>query len=111
MGESNQRLTSQQKFWLFGVGLPALLVMVSLVLIVYRLNSTEHQLLGRWVIVSPSALRGNHLECLPYQLQSNGTPWLWSTIGDTLDTSRFEQPIFLGRMKQKLGFSSHVEEF
>ena len=34
MAARNHRLTGQQKFWLFGVGLPALLVTVSLVLIV-----------------------------------------------------------------------------
>jgi hypothetical protein len=57
----SQRLTFRQKFWLFGVGVPVLLMVLLFVLAVFlpksppTLNSTEKMLLGRWKVVGPDA--------------------------------------------------------
>jgi hypothetical protein len=95
---------------LFGVGLPLVLIVVSLLLVVYRPNSTEQKLLGRWEIVSPAARRGVVLNYRPYELLADSTPWIWVADDDVIVTGRFEQPVFWARLKLKLGLSTPVEE-
>lgn len=81
---SSRRLTVRQKFWLLGVGLPALLLVVLLVLAVFLpkpLNPTEEKLIGRWEAVSPSYVKGTVIEFREHDAVYGSEPWLW-TAGD-----------------------------
>lgn len=83
------RLTFRQKFWLFGVGLPVLLIIVLLALVVLlprQLNPTEEKLIGRWQAVSPSFVKGTVIEFRKNDVVYGSEPWLWQADRSLLTT-------------------------
>lgn len=89
--ENSSRLTFRQKFWLFGVGLPVLLLIVLFaraVILSLQLNSTERKLLGRWEVVQPPEIAGRIVECHPGYADVGGYRFImWCTDEKTLCVS------------------------
>jgi hypothetical protein len=106
----SQWLTFRQKFWLFGVGVPVLLLVGLLVLLVFLprpLNPTEQKLLGRWEFVDPPSSRGVILEFRDGYIfsSSSPTPALWKADEDTFSFNEINGDEYSIRFKSAVGLS------
>lgn len=110
--KSSSRLTTRQKFWLFGVGLPTLLLVGLLVLLVFLpkpLNPTERKLLGRWEGLphaQMSATSGMIVEFDEAESSWNRYPMTWSAEEDSLTIAPAD---FWSRIKYPFGLAESDE--
>jgi hypothetical protein len=114
---STGRFSASQKFWLFGVGVPVMLVIVLLALAVFLpkpLNPTEKKLLGRWEVVAPSKASGKIVDYQPGYKDVGGTRFItWCPDEGHVCVSWFEYgdvPAVWARFWAKLGYSTSVAE-
>ena len=111
---TTRRLSFRQKFWLFGVGVPVLLIVVLLALAVFLpkpLSLTEQKLLGRWEVVSPTDMKGTIIEFQSDYVSSDSSPWHWRADATNFYIAGVRDPEYWSQIQLSVGLRDYEDEY